>query len=389
MPPRAVALVILAWLASTDAPAARAQGAQPAADGDPRYSLRLEVGPEHDTNPARLEAVAGAARPDIRSSPLVRAQAAFDLGAAIAARQSVSVSAGLASKVFLSGPARAEDVLVAQAGAGWTFALLPATAFGVAGAYYDAFQRGGTGTRDDPRDFRSVSPAGRLDQGLAGGRLGVGGGWRVFEYKPHPDFGFSAPTAFASFRRAHLAALGEEAADWEWGLAASLELRRFVGARCESVARCPPANPAERQPWRDRFVVLGADVTRTAGFLAGVGLAVHVNDSNSFAQSLVRYAGHARAVLPLPGEVLLSARAEVVATKYDEGVPLNLDTAGKVLASIEDEGRSTLRVELARPVGDRFELGLRYTFYTSPFGDESVTFSRHTALLFGAYVLDR
>jgi hypothetical protein len=359
-----------------------------------RYTLRLELGPEYDSNPARLEAIRGVAAPALHPSPLLRGAVIYDLFAGLSTRQTLSLTASLAGKLFLEPAILTEDVLVAESSLGYTLTLLRATALGLAASYYDVFQRPAQPSpapQGDPRDFRSVTPSARLEQGLLGGRLTLGGGYRHFDYKPRVSYGFAGPAGFLAFRRAFFGAPdvdGAMGADWEVGAAGSIEQRHFVGARCEGLDACPPADPRQREPWRDRFVILSADASRTAGFLVGGGGSLHLNYSNSYAQSLSRVLVHLRAVVLLPFELTLSGRGELVFTRYADGVPLNINTAGMVLSSIEDEGRSTLRLELVRPIGGGFEAGLRATVYRRAFGDSSVTFGRMTGLLFLAYLLE-
>jgi hypothetical protein len=171
-----------------------------------------------------------------------------------------------------------------------------------------------------------------------------------------------------------------EAADWELSAVVSLEARTFSGIRCTSVEMCP--GPADAGRRRDRFAVAQVEVTRAGGFLVAAGLSGHLNASNSYGESLVRGLVHARAVVLLPFELSLSGRGELVFTRYREQVPVARNLAGQPLVSIEDESRSTLRLELARPLGGHVDLGLRYTLY----GDELATgpahYRRQTALLF-------
>jgi hypothetical protein len=50
--------------------------------------------------------------------------------------------------------------------------------------------------------------------------------------------------------------------------------------------------------------------------------------------------------------------------------------------SIEDESRSTLRIELARPLSANVEIGTRYTLYTSAPSSGPLDFRRQTVLLY-------
>ena len=73
---------------------------------------------------------------------------------------------------------------------------------------------------------------------------------------------------------------------------------------------------------------------------------------------MTRFVLHARGVFLLPWELSLSARAELVATRYGDAVPVGQKPMTGTLVSIEDESRSTLRIELARPVATAVEAGL-------------------------------
>jgi len=63
--------------------------------------------------------------------------------------------------------------------------------------------------------------------------------------------------------------------------------------------------------------------------------------------------------------------------------------AGAPLVSIEDENRSTLRIELARPLAQGFEIGARYVIYSSFPSRGSVDYRRQTALLYLAVFEER
>lgn len=353
-----------------------------------RVAVRLEAGPEFDSNPARLEAIQGAAPPQINSSALVRTVGTADIVLPVSARQILAATASAGGKLFLDQTARPEDVAVAQATALWSLAFSDQTGLSLSTSYYDAFARGGS-TNADPRDFRSTAPSARVDQALGSWRLAVGGGYRWFNWKPRPDFNFQAPTLFASARQQLRSAPGSDTADWDWGLSTNVESRTFTGARCESLAACPPADPAKQQPWRDRFVIVGADVTRTADALLGAGAALHLNYSNSYAQALARVVLHTRAVVLLPWDLSVSGRIEAVFTRYADGVPLRIDPSGKILSSIEDESRSTIRIDLVRALSGGFEIGLRFSLFTNDLGGGPVSYGRYTGLVFGAVNLGR
>ena len=79
-------------------------------------------------------------------------------------------------------------------------------------------------------------------------------------------------------------------------------------------------------------------------------------------------------------------RGEVVATRYADALTFSQPVAGLPSASIEDESRSTFRIDVARIFEGRFELGARYVYYTSAPASGALGFRRQTALLYLAFL---
>lgn len=341
-----------------------------------RHGMRAELGAEYDSNPGRAERVEGDRdRPVVGGSALGRLVVTADVAAAIGERHALTLAAGLAGKLFQRAEARSEDVVVAEASGGWAVRVGDRTRLALAGNYYDVFQRASV----EARNFRYSTAALRLDRAVGeGGALALGVGHRWFRYKPEPELDFAGPTAFALVRWQRPGQVEGEA-DWEWSASAGGELRAFVGHLCTANA-CPDRTQGAR---RDQFLTLQLEGTRTGAFLAGAGLGVHGNLSNSYGDQLVRGLVHLRAGFLLPAELTLSGRAELVVTRYRDQVPLVPDIAtGTARVSIEDEGRSTLRLELARRLGDHWDLGVRYTLYANESSSGAVHYRRQTALLF-------
>jgi hypothetical protein len=366
-------------------------GARSWARADPaRYDVRVELGTEYDTNPDRAEQVANSTSPlpQAGPSPLARLVASGNWSSAIGKGGALALSGAMAGKRFVDQTARGDDVLVAQAGANGTLRVASRTVLGLAGSYYDAFQRGPI----DRRDFRSLAPTLRIEQGFArAAQLTLGGGYRWFTFKPDDNFSFAGPTAFLAARQMFPGSLELGEADWEWTAGGSLEWRSFEGLACTNES-C--TTEASSQPHRlDRFWTSHIELTRTTTFLLGAGAALHLNQSNSRGEGLVRGVFHLRAVVPLPWELSLSSRADLSATHYWNSLLLAQVTqdpnAGAPLVSVEDENRSTLRIELARPLARGFEIGARYVLYTSFPGNGSVHYRRQTALLYLAVFDER
>jgi hypothetical protein len=366
-------------------------GACPWARADPaRYDLRVELGTEYDSNPDRAEQIANfpPPLPQAGASPLARLVASGNWASALGQNGALALSGAVAGKRFFDEAARGDDVLVAQAGANGTLRVAGRTILGVAGGYYDAFQRGPV----DRRDFRSLAPTLRIEQGFArAAQFTLGGGYRWFTFKSDDNFSFAGPTAFLAARQMFPGNLDRGEADWEWTAGASLEWRGFEGLACTNdTCTAESSSPPHRL---DRFWVSHVELTRTTTFLLAAGAALHLNQSNSYGEGLVRGVFHARAVVPLPWALSFSSRADLVATHYWNSLLLPQaaqdPNAGAPLVSVEDENRSTLRIEVARPLGQGFEIGARYVIYSSFPGGGSVDYRRQTALLYLAVFDER
>jgi hypothetical protein len=296
----------------------------------------------------------------------------------------LALSGALAGKRFFDQDARGDDVLIAQANGAGSIRLSRRFGLGGAMGYYDAFQRGPV----DRRDFRSFTPSLRLDTSVGKGmQLVVGGGYRWFTFKSDDRLSFSGPTASLLFRHVLPGDLETGGADWEWNTGAMFEGRDFVGPACTNdTCTADPSTP-HRQ---DRLWMGHVELTRTTSFLVGAGASAHLNQSNSTGESLVRGLFHARAVVPLPWSLSLSGRADLVVTHFRNSLLLVKDpNAAAPLVSIEDENRSTLRVELARPLAKGLEIGTRVVLYSSFPSRGSVEYARQTALLYLAVFDER
>jgi hypothetical protein len=373
-----LALVVLTLLGTR--PWARADSA--------RHDLRVEVGTEYDSNPDRAEQIASYVPPlpPANASPLARLVASGSWASALGQSGTLALSGAVAGKRFFDQAARGDDVLILQTGANGTLRVAGRTVLGVAGGYYDAFQRGPV----DRRDFRSLAPTLRIEQGFARTmQLTLGGGYRWFTFKSDDNFSFAGPTAFVTARQIFPGNLDRGDADWEGTAGASLEWRGFDGLACASADCAAASSSGSRR--LDRFWVSHVELTRTTAFLLAAGAALHLNQSNSYGEGLIRGVFHARTVVPLPWALSLSSRADLVATHYWNSLLLAQadPNAGAPLVSIEDENRSTLRIEVARPLGQGFELGARYVIYSSFPGSGSVDYRRQTALLYLAVFDER
>jgi hypothetical protein len=64
-------------------------------------------------------------------------------------------------------------------------------------------------------------------------------------------------------------------------------------------------------------------------------------------------------------------------------------TGGKPYINIEDENRSSVRVDLSRDIGEPLRAVVRYTFYANELGASSGIYRRHTLLLSLAFAFGK
>jgi hypothetical protein len=355
------------------------------------YALRLEGGVEHDSNPARLETITGVAADQvIEPSPALRLVAGGDVAASLGPHL-VALTAGLAGKRFLSQSARPEDLAIAEARLSTNYRPVAGWGVGLGAGYYDVYQR--ADALGDARDFRSLSPTVRLEHVRDSAGFALTAGWRWFTFKPERAFDFSGPSLVLGYRQTLMAAPADPelpaavGAQWDLAASVSLEQRAFAVGRCPTLESCPA--PADAELRRDRFWAGQLDLTRVGSVLLGAGLLLGINNSNSYGESLARLAGSARAVVLLPWQLSLAARAELVATRYRESVPVGHNAMTGMFVNIEDEGRSTLRLELVRPFFAGLEVGARYTFYSETPGAGPLRFRRQLLLAYLAFTRAR
>ncbi|HEY7373528.1 MAG TPA: hypothetical protein VIF57_15315 [Polyangia bacterium] len=382
---RAAAQALILIAAACAAARAAAQEPIEAAADTEHYQLRAELGTEYDSNAHRVEQIAGSGS-DVVGSFLQRLVVAGQLTDQVAPRHAVAVTATAAAKIFDAAPARSETVAIAQSSLMWRAAVGPRTSLSPSAAYYEAFQS--WAPPGDPagerRDFRSLGPALELRTAPSERTdLGVAAGYRSLVFKPDRDFDFDGPTAALNLRWLHDA---EEGADWELHAGGAFEHRRFGGP--VQVGNCPTTNglPCPGTATRvDDFLMAQTEVTRTGRLLLGLGYAFQHNGSNSFGETLIRHIATARIATALPLGFYLAARADLLFVSYREAVPLARiamqGVGGTPYASIEEENRSSARVDLSRDVGARVRALLRYTFYANELGNNIGEYRRHTLLL--------
>ena len=390
-------LALLALAALTLASATtRAEGA--AGDDGERTTLRLELGAEYDSNAHRTEAVSGGPPVNPVESWVQRIVVGGAVSDVVADGQAINVSATGAAKLFDAPAARNETVAVAQSSLAWRVDVSSRTRLTTAGAYYEAFQNAGfdQAALDERRDFRSL--AGTLQLGIAASPrsdIVLGGGYRSLLFKADQDFNFQGPTASLDWRWTRTPEGENDGGDWELGAGAGFEQRWFAGpalaASCGGGA--VPGLPCPGVDQRlDRLYMGHAEATRTGWALTGLGYALVYNASNSYGETVTRHFAILRFAAPLPLDLTIAARAELLFAFYREAVPLVVQSGctapGSGCTSIEEENRSSVRVDLSRPLADNLRLFARYTFYANELGTSAGHYRRQTVLVSLAFGFD-
>jgi hypothetical protein len=385
----ALAFGTLASAGFTGAGVARAQDEDSDADAL-RYQLRGELGVELDSNARRTEEIKGASNAAPISSLVQRVVVSGAFADTPAPGHEVAVAATGAAKLFDAADARPENVAIAQSSLAWRAALGTRSRVALAGSYYEAFQSPDAGT--ERRDFRSLAPGLQLGRALGDTLdLSVGAGYRLFVFKADRSYDFTAPTAGVDLRWAPGAQSLEDGADWDIGAGAAFERRDFAGT---ALVACDPPSPTGlpcpgTEGRLDHFVLGHAEVTRTGRVLTSAGYALHYNSSNSYGESVTRHFAILRFAASLPLAVYLTARADLLFARYSVPVTVGQASTGNAYVSIEDENRSSFRLDLARDFGARVRAFARYTLYANELGSDSLTYRRHTVLLSLAFLLEK
>jgi len=380
------------------ATAATARAQTDAPDSE-RYTLRAELGAEYDTNAHRAEVVAGAVNPPVIASPVERVVVSGTLSDLVADGQAIALAATVAGKLYDANGTHDEDVAVVSSSAAWQTTVNDKSALTLSAAYYEAFQGAPDNLEDASlrRNFRSLVPSLQLDWSAAERvTLAASAGYRMFVFKPDRDIDFDAPNVSLELRWARQPDSG---AEWEGAAGAAFERRTFGGP---AFIGCPaPAQPGTDIPCSgpetrvDDFLMSHLEVTRTGRVLLGLGYAFQLNLSNSFGETVMRHFAIGRAALALPGGLMLAARAELLFAFYRDPVPVGVGQIAPgntfvSVESIEDENRSSARVDLSRELGERMRLVARYTFYVNELGVTApVSYHRQTLLLSLALALEK
>jgi hypothetical protein len=371
-----------------------------------RLALKLDLGPEYDTNANRAEIVNGAHNPDQPTgSALVRTTTRLSLswqsGISL-----LRVSGGLGAKVFFNPEVNDQDTLVGQLAVDERLALHRLLDLGLGIDYYDAGQLevappcAALGC-ERHRDFRTGSATARLTFGDPHGDVTLLVGYRGFQYKP--DYAFSFQGVQATVIASARAIAGSGTRTHEIGLSASyhLERRWFAGYQDQlrndvpegTSHQCGPDFPIYTDcvrntydPRNDWYHEGNVEVSYLGPLLISTGYGLQLNLSDSFGHSLLRHVFTFRIAGRLPWQLYATVKAQVLYNSYLDPVLLDQDVNTQRPISIEDENRNALIVDLERPIKSGVALEARYSFFTNELsGGSPVEFMRHVIYLGVSY----
>ncbi len=353
-----------------------------------RFALRIDLGPEFDSNANRAELYrtpppvtpGDSPPPQPAASFLVRSLLGTNL---IAAHGPHLLRLGLqgGGKFFLTSAAAPQDTAVGQAQVAWRIRLAAPVLLLFAGDYYDALQwnrcpdliAGGQpfGDRSCHRDFRSLGGHATTELLHEPYSLSLSGGARLFHWKPDDALSFSSLFGQATIS-AHL-----RCGEHEWDLATSgrIDRRDYHGLALVS--------PSDLEGTTRRRLDSDAQWNLSLAYVGPVliegSYAVDFNRSTSYGQTFLRHVVGAKLAVELPWQLSAAAKLQLVFMSYSEPSAL---TSGKVAPlTIEDENRNALLVDLSRPIGRGFSLGARYALYRSGVSDAVLSYDRQVVFL--------
>jgi len=356
-----------------------------------KLALKLELGPEWDSNANRAEIVAGTVANDQPTASFLLRTTARGTLQWRSGRNVLRAMAGAGGKVFFNPDVNDQDVLVTQVAVEDRVRAHDRLELGLGGDYYDAWQLDVT----PPcaalgcfrrRDFRTGSLTARASLVDEDGEVSVSGGYRGFEYKPDAAFNFNAGQ-LSALAVARLK-LGPEGREVELDVAAAYHLERRLYDGLLEVNRCPPGVPitdaclaaggATRADW---FHEASLELTYLRELLVTVGYAVQLNLSNSFGQSLMRHLFTAKIAFRLPWQLYTTLKGQLLVTRYLDPVLLDHQINSQTFVSIEDENRNAFIADLERPVARGLSVEARYSIYTNELAASPVSFLRQVVYL--------
>jgi hypothetical protein len=357
-----------------------------------KLTLRLELGPEYDSNANRAEIVEGAQNNDTPTgSFLMRTTARAGL-ALRNGSNTLRLTGLVGGKVFFNSAVWDQNMIVGQLVADDRVRVRDWLDLGLAVEYYDATQQStapacAVVSCDRHRDFRSGAAVARMSFYNDPGELTIIGGYRGFQWKPDPIFDFHAgqATVLAGVRLY----AGAPEREHEIDLSASYHLERRFYAGVVDVNSCPPGAPLSptcvvpgSDPRTDWFHEGTVELSWLRWVLLSASYSIQLNASNSFGQSLVRHLITAKVGARLFWQLYLTLKGQLLVTRYLDPVLLDRQVNTQTFVSIEDENRNAFIADLERPIGRTgMAIVARYSIYTNELTTLPVSFLRQVVYL--------
>jgi len=354
------------------------------------WLLKLEAGSEYDSNVFRLERPDGQ-DVDIAASPLARLGSRLALGYRRVRGEKLDFGGFVGTKFFTTEEAQSENVAVASADGGYSWALAsrPLT-LALRGSHYNAsnYEVLGEGRPVPGRTFAASSTEGIATMvGRRGQRFGVGLGYRWFDYKPDADFDWHGVSLSASYLSSVW--LGDpeiepDVASIDVAVSYRLDRRDYQGLAFRN--QCLPSEPLEPRcsipttiGRADLMHVVLAELAYTGDRIYSIRYQAQLNDSNSFTQSFVRNRLDLGITTELWASLFLTARATVQYNVFLDSLLITQDVNSQTFVSIDDENRNSLSLVLSRDLSEALTAEARYVVYSNEFATRELDFRRQTA----------
>jgi len=297
-------------------------------------------------------------------SGLARTFGAIELSIPASPRARFDLEASAGGKVFFAQDAAGADVAISQAAARYTSRVSQSPLR--LGASLDSKDRAGRTSR-----FDYTRGGGSVDMGLGFKRVSLSAstGWRMFSFKPDPATSSTGPTASVGAR----AFVGKGVS---LSASGSLAQRRFTSPRFIEGQDADGFRIIVQDDIlrRDTLTNASLGVSWRGPVILDVAYLVLVNRSNSLVQDLARQSLDATLTSPLVWGTFVSARVLLQRARFES--PLVVD--GNFI--IEEDNRNAAILSLARPIGESWEIELKYSLYTQAFGDTN-EYSRQLFML--------
>ncbi|MEM1347027.1 MAG: hypothetical protein AAGI01_00625 [Myxococcota bacterium] len=303
-------------------------------------------------------------------SGLARTFASLELTVPASPRARFNLEASAGGKVFFAEDAAGADVAISQAAARYT-RRLGQSPFRL-GASLDIKDRT---ERTSRFDYTRSSTALHAGLGLKRLSLTASAGWRLFSFKPDPATSSAGGAASVGAR----AFLGR---GWSVSATGSLSQRRFTTQRLLTTRDASGLDIVVQDGGlrRDDLYNASLGVSWRGAAILDAAYIVLANRSNSQVQDLARQSLDATLTSPLAWGTFVSARVLLQRARFES--PLTID--GNFI--IEEDNRNAAILSLARPVGESWELELKYSLYTQAFGDTN-EYSRQLFMFGVGYAL--